>query len=75
MTTFDSKLFTWAAAILVALVLSLGHLLDLPSDDHIERATALSVADLADDSILPTPQYVFANYSRTSYSRIHSSAK
>lgn len=62
MTIFDSKLFTWIAAILIALVLSLGHLLDLPSDEHAERVTAAMVSDLADDEIHPTPQKVFDAY-------------
>ena len=68
MTIFDSKVFTWIAAILIALVLSLGHLLDLPSDEHAERVTAALVSDLADDEIQSTPQEVFDAYSRLSRS-------
>lgn len=68
MTIFDSKVFTWISAILIALVLSLGHLLDLPSDEHVERVTAAAVSDLADDGIHPTPQEVFDTYSRLSRS-------
>lgn len=66
MTIFDSKVFTWIAAILIAMVLSLGHLVDLPSDEHVECVTAAAVSDLADNEIHPTPQEVFDTYSRLS---------
>ena len=68
-TIFDSKAFTWLAAVLIALTLSLSYTLDLTSDEQVEVATAAAVRDLADSEIYPTPQRVFDTYASISRER------
>ena len=56
---FNSRLFTWVAAALMALVLGSAHLIDVPREDTPKRKASTFIED---EGVHPTPDSVFQRY-------------